>query len=109
MLFKGELEELMVVVDSKLYRKYATYYNKGNSMLYVEMNKSVCGLLQIALRFYKKLRKYVEAYGFLINPYELWVENDMIECQQMTVTWHVDDPKVSHKDPYQITKFDSYL
>ena len=27
----------------------------------------------------------------------------------MKVTWHVDDLKVSHKDPYQITKFASYL
>jgi hypothetical protein len=27
----------------------------------------------------------------------------------MTITWHVDDLKVSHIDPYQITKFASYL
>ena len=27
----------------------------------------------------------------------------------MTVTWHVDDLKVYHKDPYQITKFSSYI
>ena len=27
----------------------------------------------------------------------------------MTVTWHVDNLKVSHKDPHQITKFSSYL
>ena len=27
----------------------------------------------------------------------------------MTITWHVDDLKVSHIDPFQITKFASYL
>jgi hypothetical protein len=27
----------------------------------------------------------------------------------MTITWHVDDIKVSHVDPFQITKFASYL
>ena len=27
----------------------------------------------------------------------------------MTVTWHVDDLKVSHKDPFEITKFATYL
>ncbi len=27
----------------------------------------------------------------------------------MTITWHVDDLKVSHNDPFQIAKFSSYL
>ena len=27
----------------------------------------------------------------------------------MTLMWHVDDIKVSHKNTYQITKFSSYL
>jgi hypothetical protein len=27
----------------------------------------------------------------------------------MTITWHVDDLKVSHIDPFQITKFCQYL
>ena len=40
-----------------------TYENKGNAMLYVEMEKALYGLLQSALIFYNKLRKYLEAYG----------------------------------------------
>ena len=35
--------------------------------------------------------------------------NDMIESHQMTVTCDVENLKVSHKDPYHITKFASYL
>ena len=27
----------------------------------------------------------------------------------MTVTWHVDDLKVSHKDPQEVIKFAEYL
>ncbi len=27
----------------------------------------------------------------------------------MTVTWHVDDLKISHVDPFKITKFCQYL
>ena len=27
----------------------------------------------------------------------------------MTLMWHVDDIKVSHKNTYQITKFSSYI
>ena len=78
-------------------------------MLYVEMDKALYGLLKSALLFCKKLRKYLEAYGFVINPYDPFVSNVMIESHKMMVTWHVDDIKKSHKDPYQITKFSSYL
>ena len=45
----------------------------------------------------------------MINSYDRCVANAMIESHQMTMTWHVDDIKASHKDPYQITKFASYL
>ena len=29
--------------------------------------------------------------------------------EMMTVVWHVDDVKVSHKDLYEVTKFSQYL
>ena len=64
-------------------------------MLYVHMNKALYGLLQSALLFYKKLRKDLEDYGFKINLYDPCVANTMINGHQMTVMWHVDDPKVS--------------
>ena len=69
----------------------------------METNKALYDLLQSALIFYKKLRKDLETYGFVINPYDPCVVNATIESHQMMVTWHVDDLKVSHKDPCQIT------
>ena len=75
----------------------------------METNKALYDLLQSALIFYKKLRKDLETYGFVINPYDPCVANDVVESHQMTVTWHVDYLKVSHKDPYHITRFFSYL
>ena len=56
-----------------------------------------------------KLSKDLEAYGNVINPYDQCVANSMIEGHQMKVTWYVDYLKVSHNDPYHITKFSSYL
>ena len=32
-----------------------------------------------------------------------------INGSQMTVCWHVDDLKVSHKDSFEVTKFSTYL
>ena len=78
-------------------------------MLYVQMNKALYGLLQSALLFYKKLQRDLEGYGFVINPYDPCVANTTINGHQMTVAWHVDDLKVSHKDLFEITKFATYL
>ena len=109
MLFKRKLAYLMVMVDPKLYRKYVTYDSKGNVMLYVKMNKTVYGLLQSASIFYKKFRKDRGTYGFVINTYDPCVANAMIDGYQITDTPHVDNLKISHNDPYHITKLSSYL
>ena len=78
-------------------------------MLYVETNKDLYGLLQNALIFYRKLRKDLEAYVFVINTYYQCVSNTTVDGHQMTAIWHVDDLKVSHKEPYHITNFAIYL
>ena len=48
-------------------------------------------------------------YGFKVNPHDPCVANATINGSQMIVTWHVDDLKVSHKDPYEISEFAEYL
>ena len=40
-----------------------------------------------------------------INPYEPCIANKMVNGSQITVTWHVDDHKISHKDPQEVTQF----
>ena len=95
----------MVMVDLKQYQKYVTYDSKGNTMLYVEMNKALYGLLQSALLLYKKFSKDLEAYGNVINNYCPCVANSMIDGHQMKVTWYVDYLKVSHNDPTISTSF----
>ena len=67
--------------------------------------KSLHGLLRSALPFYKKLRKDLEETGFEVNPYDPCVANKMVNGSQITVTWHVDDLKVSHKESTEVTKF----
>ena len=109
MLFKGYLAELMVQVDPKLYRKYIMTSAKGGTLLYVKMQRALYGLLRSALLFYLKLVKDLEDFGFTINPFDPCVANKTVNGSQMTVTWHVDDLKVSHKDSLEITKLAIYL
>jgi hypothetical protein len=37
--------------------------------------------------------------GFTINPYNACVANKIINDQQCTIIWHVDDLKISHVKP----------
>jgi hypothetical protein len=38
----------------------------------------------------------LESIGFIINPYNPFAANQMIDGRQQTVTWHVDDLKSCH-------------
>jgi len=105
MVLKGRLAELMVQVAPNLYRKYITVDKKGTTILYVKMQKALYELLRSALLFYNKLVADLESDGFVLNPYDSCVANKIVDGKQMTVCWHVDDLKVSHCDPVQVTIF----
>eukprot|EP00804_Cyclotella_cryptica_P005141 CCRYP_018676-RA/>CCRYP_018676-RA protein AED:0.47 eAED:0.17 QI:0/0/0/0.75/0.33/0.25/4/0/800 len=109
MVLRGELAELMAKVKPKLYRPYIVTTLQGESILYVKMQKAMYGLLRSALLFYLKLRRDLEAFGFVVNDYNPCVANKIVNGMQMTVMWHVDDLKVSHRDGKKITKLLVYL
>jgi hypothetical protein len=93
--FEGEIAEMLVRMDPKLYRKYVRDEN-GKSVLYVELLKALYGTLRAALLFWKLLSSKLILWGFIINPYDWCVANIMIEGKQCTILWHVDDLKISH-------------
>jgi hypothetical protein len=109
MLLKGELAEMMVMVDPKLYRPYVIMTSKGEKLLYVRMKKAMYGLLRSALLFYLRLVKDLKEFEFELNPYDPCVANKTVKGSQMTVTWHVDDLKVSHKSGVELTKLLCFL
>eukprot|EP00804_Cyclotella_cryptica_P003539 CCRYP_002162-RA/>CCRYP_002162-RA protein AED:0.36 eAED:0.36 QI:0/-1/0/1/-1/1/1/0/220 len=110
MVLRGELCELMCLVEPKLYQKYVCKDKKGQQVLYVELYKSIYGLMGSALLFYKKLRKELVDYGTKINPYDMCVANkEMKHGHQLTVLWYVDDLKISCKSKVEVTKLICYL
>ena len=109
MILKGRLAELMVKVAPNLYRKYIFVDAKGLAILYVKMQKALYGLLRSALLFYNKLVANLESNGFVLNPYDSCVANKVVDGKQMTVCWHVDNLKVSHCDPAQVTIYEEWL
>jgi hypothetical protein len=73
--FEGEISEMLVRMDPKLYRKYVRDEN-GKSVLYVELLKALYGTLRAALLFWKLLSSKLILWGFTINPYYWCVAQD---------------------------------
>ncbi len=109
MILKGKLAELMEIVAPHIYRKHITTDNRGQPILYVHLHKALYGLLKSALLFYKKLSSDLKQNGFTINPYDPCVANKQVNGAQMTVVWHVDNLKISHKEYSQVTNFIKWL
>ena len=108
-LLRGQLADLMVQVDPELYGPYLIKSKKSESLLYVKMLKAMYGLLRSALLFHLKLVEDLKSYGFEINPYDPCVATKMVDGTQMTVTWHVDDLKISHLRQSRLDELLDYL
>jgi hypothetical protein len=99
MRLDGILAEVMVNVTRYLYCKYVTMNAKGKLVLYVQLEKAVYGMMKSTLLFYWKLVADLQSIGFEIYPYDPCVTNKIINDQQMTICWHVDDLFFGHADP----------
>ena len=62
-------------------------------------------MLVPAMLFYHKLTKALLSYGFELNPYDPCVVNKMVNGEQLTVCWNVDNLKSSHIDSKVNDKF----
>ena len=109
MVMEGRLADLMVMTAPQIYCKYITINSKGRKMLFVRMQKALYRMLKSVLLFYWKLVDNLKKIGCEINLYDPCVMNKKVGGSQLTITWHVDDLKVSHKDPYEVTKIIEYL
>ncbi len=99
----GTLAELMVKTNPKLYQQYVIL-EKGRSVLYLQLQKALYGMMKSALLFYRKLVSELREMGFEINPYDPSVANKTVNETQMTIRWHVDDLMISHLSQDKIMK-----
>jgi hypothetical protein len=104
MKMNGTLAELMAKTDPKLYRKYLSD-ERGKKVLYLRLRKALYGMMKSALLFYRKLVSELISMGFEINPYDPCVANKVVNGNQMTLRWHVDDLMISHKNGDDIKIF----
>jgi Reverse transcriptase (RNA-dependent DNA polymerase). len=80
------------------YKEYIVQEGKSR-VLYVQLNKALYGCVKSALLWYNLFTETLEDMGFTVNPYDMCVANAEINGKQCTITWYVDDTKISHVDP----------
>ena len=65
----------------------------------MRLHKALYGCMQSALLWYRTFAGKLKAMDFKLNRYDPCVANKQIKGHQCTITWYVDDSKISHKDP----------
>ncbi len=65
--------------------------------------------MKSALLFYRKLVADLRLIGYVLNPYDPCVSNKMINGQQMTICWHIDDLFHGYKDHKVVSDTISWL
>ena len=106
---RGKLAELLVKVAPKIYTKFVTINRKGQTVLYVKLLNALYGIMKAALLFYLRFVGDLESIGFILNPYDPCVANKLVNGHQLTIVWHVDDLKISHKEPKTVTRMVTWL
>ena len=96
---RGVLVDILVEIAPDVYKSYATTDKKGVRQLVVQCQNALYGTMVASLLFYRKFTKSLIEEGFELNPYDPCVANKMIEGKQMTICFHVDDCKLSHRKP----------
>jgi Reverse transcriptase (RNA-dependent DNA polymerase) len=69
----------------------------------VRLDKAIYGCVKSALLWYDLFSSHLKEMGFVLNPYDPCIANCTIEGSQCTVSWYVDDNKISHVNPDVVT------
>ena len=104
MRFTGKMVDLLLEVDHNMYAPYVTHEGRER-MMYMELLKVLYRMVWAARLFWEKLTAKLLEWGFTPNPYDSCVMNKIVQGKQLTVAWHVDDLKVSHKISTVVNQF----
>ena len=75
----------------------ASKTSDGKNLIYVELTRALYGCLKSSMHFYQQLSTVLRDEGFIKKTYNPCVANKHINGNQCTITWHVDNLKISHK------------
>jgi hypothetical protein len=93
--FEGAMVSMTCDIDPK-YKRNIVYGKNGRKYLYAKLTEAVYGTILGAILLYEKLSKQLVDWGYEPNCYDRCTFNKMIDGNQITIQFHVDDLKISH-------------
>ena len=106
---RGVLVDILVEIAPDVYKSYVSTDKKGIKQLLVRCQNALYGTMVASLLYYRKFTKNLKSIGFEINPYDPCVANKIIEGKQITICFHVDDCKISHRSSKVIDQMIEWL
>ena len=100
---RGPAVKAIIQVNKLKYQKFIVIENK-EEVIYLKLLKAMYGTLTAPLLWYKLLSRTLLDLGFKINCYDPCVANRIVNGKQFTICWYVDDLKLSHAEPQEVTK-----
>jgi hypothetical protein len=97
MRIRGHMVDVLVKVAPKVYSPYVSTDKQGRKQLLVECLNAIYGTMVASFLYYWKFTRSLKNQGYRMNPYDPCVWNKIMEKKQITICFHVDDCKVSHK------------
>jgi hypothetical protein len=106
---RGILVDILVEIAPEAYKSYVSKDKKGNKQFLVQCQNALYGKMVARLLNYRKFVKSLTDIDFTINPYDPCVANKIIEGEQMTIFFHVNDCKLSHSKKTVMNLIIGYL
>ncbi len=97
MRIRGHMVDVLVKVAPTVYGPYVSTNKLGRKQLLVECLNAIYGTMVASLLYYQKFTRSLKNQGYIMNPYDPCVWNKVIRGSQITICFHVDNCKVSHK------------
>jgi hypothetical protein len=101
---QGILVDILVEISPESDKSYVSQDKKVNKQLLVQCQSALYGTMVESLLYYQKFVKSLTDIDLIINPYDPCVTNKIIEGEQMTICFHVDDCKLCHRKKTVITE-----
>ena len=83
--------------------------HKGEKTIIVRCQNAIYGTMVASLQYYKKFTKSLLDKGFILNPYDPCVGNKTVDGSLITICFHVDDCKISHRNSKVVDEMIEWL
>jgi hypothetical protein len=106
---RGPLVDILVSIAPDVHGPYVSTNKAGQKVLLVQCLNAVYKTMVAALLYYKKFMKSLTKQGYKINLCNGCVANKVVRGKQVTICFHIDDCKISHKSSAVIDNMIAWL